>query len=48
MLPLIFILTVAANSGEIKLAVHETESPVSSLLWCGASIVFTKDDEAVE
>ena len=47
-MPFIFLMISAAYSGEVKLSVQETESPVSSLVWCGASVVFTKDDEAVE
>jgi len=26
----------------------ELDSPVNSITWCGASVVFTKDDEAIE
>lgn len=33
---------------ELKVNLTELESPVSSVHWCGASVVFTKDDETIE
>lgn len=45
---LAFLLVLCPYANEVKVTVTELESPVSSLHWCGASVVFTKDDETIE
>jgi len=44
---IIFSLTLILGD-ELKVNLTELESPVSSVHWCGASVVFTKDDETIE
>lgn len=42
------MLLIGVYGEDVTVSVTETESPVSSIQWCGASIVFTKDDETIE
>lgn len=44
----LLLLFVVRSENEVKVKFTEIESPVSTVVWCGASVVFTKDDETVE
>lgn len=43
---LLWFISTASSTVNYKL--EHLDSPIATLLWCGSSVVYTRDDETVE